>query len=133
MSELHKEQPCPCGIGETLASCCDTIHRNDAGLGSTAEQLMRARYSAYALGLDHFVLSSWHPDTRPPALGTDPGTEWLGLDVIETERGGGLDNDGIVEFVATFRRAADAEPIALHERSSFVRVGANWRYVDGET
>ena len=94
---------------------------------------MRARYSAYAIGLDSFVLASWHPTTRPPGLGSDPGTEWLGLEIIDTARGGALDNEGIVEFVATFRRTSDAAPIALHERSTFVRVEANWRYVDGET
>ncbi|MCU1417842.1 MAG: hypothetical protein JWP32_2016, partial [Schumannella sp.] len=36
---------------------------------------MRSRFSAYALGLDAYVLSSWHPSTRPADLDLDDDVE----------------------------------------------------------
>ena len=42
-------EPCPCGSGEGYAKCCGKVH-NDANAykTATAEQVVRARYSAYA-------------------------------------------------------------------------------------
>lgn len=122
--------PCPCGTGRTYGACCEPVHQNGAGLGTTAESLMRARYTAYVLNLADFLLASWHPDTRPPGMGEDPGNEWLGLEVLVTERGGALDNDGVVEFRARFRRGDDY--LELHEVSTFTRVSGRWVYVDGD-
>jgi len=90
---------------------------------------MRARYSAYALKLREFLLDSWHPSTRPASLDFDSTTEWLGLEIIDTAAGSGLDTEGVVEFKARFRRGD--EFLELHERSSFERVNGNWRYLSG--
>lgn len=91
---------------------------------------MRARYSAFVLRNDEFVLASWHPDTRPDSVGETPTDhEWLGLEILTTTGGGALDSEGTVEFAARFRRGADH--FALHERSTFARVGGKWLYVDG--
>ena len=45
---------------------------------------MRSRYSAYVLGLESYLLTTWHPSTRPAALNLaeDAGTRWLGLEVL---------------------------------------------------
>lgn len=90
---------------------------------------MRARYAGYVLGKIEFLLASWHPDTRPAEVAPDPGTEWLGLTVVATDRGSGLDATGEVEFRARFRRGD--EYLELHERSTFARVDGKWVYVDG--
>lgn len=90
---------------------------------------MRARYTAYVNRDERFLLESWHPDTRPSSVAFDPQLRWLGLDVLETVDGGGLDNDGIVEFRARFE--TDDTPGELHELSHFARVTGQWRYVDG--
>ena len=99
-------------------------------MGTTAEQLMRARYAAYVLELGEFLLESWHPDTRPAALDFDPNIDWVGLEIIDTVAGGALDTTGVVEFRARFTRSG--EPLELHERSSFERVDGRWLYIDGE-
>ena len=91
---------------------------------------MRARYSAYVLGLGAFVLASWHPETRPDSITFDPGTEWLGLTVIDRVGGGALDAEGFVEFTAKFRRGDQF--LELHERSRFLRVDGAWRYHSGD-
>ncbi len=91
---------------------------------------MRARYSAYVMCDESFLLESWHVDTRPPAVVFDPDISWHGLTVIDTESGGVFDAAGEVAFIARFDRGG--EPLQLEERSSFVRVESRWMYVTGE-
>ena len=91
---------------------------------------MRSRYSAYALeDLDH-VFRTWHPRTRPGDLAATRGPEWLGLEVLRTERGGPGDADGVVEFRARYRDASGEH--VLHETSRFERRAGRWVYVDGD-
>ncbi len=91
---------------------------------------MRSRYSAFALGLDAYLLASWHPSTRPAALSVDDGTVWRRLQIVDTVAGGEGDATGFVEFRASFRDAA-GEAGLLHERSRFERVDGRWLYLDG--
>jgi len=90
---------------------------------------MRARYTAYVMSLNDFLLTSWHPDTAPSSMGADPGNHWLGLEVVSTEQGGAMDNHGVVEFRARFARGD--EHFELHEVSRFTRMNGRWVYVDG--
>ncbi len=91
---------------------------------------MRARYSAYVLHDHQFLLASWHPDTRPESIGFTDEQQWLGLTVVETGGGGGLESEGSVEFRARFQRGSDH--FELHELSRFVREGGTWYYLDGQ-
>lgn len=121
--------PCPCGSGATYDACCGRLHRG-AGPARTAEELMRSRYAAYAVGdLDH-VFRTWHPRTRPDDLVPDPGLQWTGLEVLATEAGGPDDDVGRVEFVAHWESSGRRG--ALHEDSRFARRAGRWVYVDGE-
>lgn len=121
---------CPCGSGSSYDTCCRKVHVGGAGFGVSAEQLMRARYSAYVLHDADFLLSSWHSDTRPPAVNFDPNLEWVSLEIVATERGSGLDTQGVVEFRARFVR--NGEHLELHERSTFVRIDGYWVYIEGQ-
>ena len=89
---------------------------------------MRSRYSAYVLGLEPYLLATWHASTRPAALDFDAGAKWLGL----TVRGHRATDDGRaeVEFVARYR--VQGRAVRLHENSRFVREGGRWFYVDGD-
>ncbi len=122
------EAPCPCGSRMPYGACCGPIH-SGAAAGSAAE-LMRWRFSAFALGLPQYLLDSWHPDNRPASLDLNDGTEWRRLQIVDTVAGGPGDDTGIVEFRASFR-SPDGGGV-LHERSRFTRVDGRWRYVDGE-
>lgn len=88
---------------------------------------MRSRYSAYVLGLEGYLLATWHPSTRPPALdlASEPQPKWLGLEVkVQTEAG----DRATVEFVARYRVGGRAQ--RLHEISRFVREDGGWYYLD---
>lgn len=118
---------CPCGRDADYGSCCGAIHAGAAA--STAEDLMRSRYSAYVVGDVAYLLHSWAPETRPPAIVLDPSQRWTGLSILETVDGGVLAADGIVEFVASF--VAATGPGVRAERSRFRREAGRWVYVDG--
>lgn len=90
---------------------------------------MRSRYSAYAKGLDPYLLRTWDTSTRPAELAIDGALSWTGLEVLQVV-GGGVDDDvGTVEFVARYELGG--EPGELHEVSRFTRVEGAWRYLSG--
>ena len=119
---------CPCGTGLPYAECCGRLHDGTAE-AATAEQLMRSRYSAFAVGDPAYLLTSWHTATRPRTLDLDPDVRWTGLEILGTDGGRLLDVEGTVEFRAHHRAAGRGG--AQHERSRFAREGGRWRYLDG--
>ena len=118
-------EACPFGSAETYAACCGRLHAGAAA--ATAEQLMRARYSAFVKGETAYLLRTWRSSTRPRRLDLDSELHWLGLRVLATAGGGLFDDEGEVEFVARHERAGVRG--RLHERSRFVRVGGAWMYI----
>lgn len=126
------KQPCTCGKG-LYGVCCGRFI-SGAAVPATAEQLMRSRYTAFALQDEAYLRSTWYPDTLPeePLTGEND-VKWIGLDVIKHKHVKDSD-DAIVEFVARFKVGGRAH--RLHEVSNFVRqadaVGVpRWYYVDG--
>jgi SEC-C motif-containing protein len=115
---------CPCGTGLPYAECCGPLLDGTA-TAATAEQLMRSRYSAFAVGDPAYLLATWHPSTRPRSLTLDEDVRWTGLDVLATTGGAMFAAEGTVEFRA-HHRSGDQ-----HERSRFVREGGRWFYLDG--
>jgi SEC-C motif-containing protein len=118
---------CPCGSGKTYTNCCRLLHLGETA--ADAEALMRSRYSAYVLQLEDYLLRTWHPDTRPAALGLaeDQSIKWLGLKVLRFEATG--KDAAIVEFEAKYKVNGKAEK--LHETSSFKKTDRYWYYLDG--
>ncbi len=119
---------CPCGTGLPYAECCGRLHDGSATT-ATAEQLMRSRYSAFAVGDPAYLLVTWHPSTRPPSLELDPTVRWTGLDVLATSDGGLLASEGTVKFRAWYQH--EGETGSQHETSRFVRGDGAWWYLDG--
>jgi SEC-C motif-containing protein len=119
---------CPCGSRLSYPACCRPLH--DGAAAATALQLMRSRYSAFALGLPDHLMRTWHPDTRPGSIDLDPEVAWRRLQIVDTARGAEGDGEGMVEFRAVFR-GPDGFGV-LHERSRFVRSSEDWLYLDGD-
>ena len=126
---------CPCGSDEPYGRCCLPLHLGERH-AATAEQLMRARYSAYAAGHLDYVWQTWHPRTRPAELTADPELTWIGLEIVDTVDGRTGDESGEVEFRAHYTQNQRSGQIAtggtLHERSRFAVRARRWFYVDGE-
>ncbi|MDE9366079.1 YchJ family metal-binding protein [Luteipulveratus sp. YIM 133132] len=129
MSVFATGGPCPCGSATSYDACCGRLHRGEAE-AETAEQLMRARYSAYAVGDADYLFRSWHPRTRPPGVFEPEQTRWRALQIHSVRDGGVGEPEGVVEFTASYE--SDAGPGELHERSRFVRRAGRWVYLDGE-
>lgn len=117
---------CPCG-GAEFSSCCGPVVE-DGVPARTAEQLMRSRYTAFALNRPEHLWRTWHPRTRPHTVEAD-GVEWTGLTILEVVAGGDDDDDGVVDFEAGFIDGGG--PGLLRERSEFRRRGGRWVYVEG--
>lgn len=123
--------PCPCRLLDDATptpaydACCGPFHARSVW-PPTAEQLMRSRYSAFALGLDDWIFVTWHPRSRPDDVDASDGDAWQGLELLDTEAGGQDDDEGVVEFVAHHRGGA------MRERSRFARRAGRWLYLDGD-
>lgn len=124
---------CPCGSGIVYSECCEPII-SGARPAETAEQLMRARYSAHVGVQMDFIFESTHPDHRQgyDHKGTEEwaaNTDWQGLEIIETRKGGPDDSTGQVEFIARFREKDLLRE--HHEEAHFTRENGAWYFTDG--
>lgn len=126
-TEPNMKEACPCGSGLTYEQCCGPIHRHQRQ-AKTAEALMRSRYSAYVRGLEDYLLYSWAEQTRPEPPLLNP-VKWVGLEIVGTDGGGPDDDEGWVEFRASYLEGERLEQLC--ERSRFVRVEGRWVYIDG--
>lgn len=90
---------------------------------------MRSRFTAFAVGDAGHLLRTWHASTRPDDLELDDDVRWYRLDILDQQRGGPFDDEGVVEFEAFYRQGAERG--SMHERSRFVREDGSWFYVDG--
>jgi SEC-C motif-containing protein len=102
---------------------------------TTAEELMGARYAAYALHQVDFILGTQHPEKREDAdrEGTERWSresEWLGFEILKTERGGPEDSDGLVEFAARYK--LKGVTFTHRERAQFKKQEGTWYFWDGE-
>jgi SEC-C motif-containing protein len=126
--------PCPCGSGLDFDACCGPLLSGDAP-AATAEALMRSRYSAYVTGQIQYLATSLHPDHRQDldlsaTRRWSRSARWLNLQVVSSRRGGGQDEEGEVEFIATYKEKGVVKP--HHERANFSRKDGVWYYVDGD-
>jgi len=130
-SNLYKNV-CPCGSEKTYGNCCAIAHSNIEKV-TTAEQLMRSRYSAYALCNIVYLMNSHHSSTRPEKeqdeiLNWTKSVKWLGLEVLHSSKGSISDIEGTVEFKAHFEEKEVSE--VIHEHSKFVKENGFWVYLE---
>jgi SEC-C motif domain protein len=121
---------CPCGRPSSYEGCCERFIRGWEP-APTAEDLMRSRFTAYALGEVDYLLETHHPDHRPDRseiASWAKRARFTALDVLKTEAGAAGDAKGVVEFIAYFEE--DGVKREHHERSRFERLDDRWYYVD---
>jgi SEC-C motif-containing protein len=125
---------CPCGNEAKFASCCQPLIQGKKK-AETAEQLMRARYTAFSTGAIDFIIDSHHSKTRDQVKREEveewsKKSDWLGLKVLETAQGGPKDNEGVVVFHAKYR--AEGKEHDHLEHSQFERENGEWKFLDAQ-
>ncbi|RUT79904.1 YchJ family protein [Ancylomarina longa] len=128
------ETNCYCGKSDKYLDCCGALHTG-MRKAKTAEELMRSRYSAFVMANVDYILLTYADTTRPIGerqniLDWTKSVDWLGLEVLNTEKGNILDVEGYVEFQATYLEEGKRQK--LYEKSFFQKENGCWRYVSGE-
>lgn len=119
---------CWCKSGKPYQACCKVfIELNE--LPTTAEQLMRSRYTAYALEKAGYIVDTSHPRVRHlyskrSILQWARENEWIGLEIVNSD-------EFTVEFKAYFKDIEN-QVNCHHEFSTFEKLGSKWYYVSGE-
>src|SRR6476619_1748756 len=125
-------QPCPCGSGATFGACCEPVI-NGTRESETAEELMRARYSAFVTGAIDFIVDSTHSRTRKEVdidfvREWSQTSEWRGLEIFETKQVN--DDKAFVSFEAQYTQ--NGKELSHREKSLFEREEGEWRFVTGD-
>ncbi len=124
---------CPCRSNKKYQYCCG-MYLSGNKKPETAEKLMRSRYTAFTKGNIDYLIATLDPEKRREQESQEltksvNNTQWLGLTIINTQRGRKNDTTGIVEFEAIYKVV---EPGQLHERSRFRKLEGKWFYIDGD-
>lgn len=127
-------QICPCSSGLELAQCCQPFVRGKSQ-PATAEQLLRSRYTAFALGEIDYVLATHHTRTRHEVKREEiedwsRNSEWLGLKIVQTEAGQASDTQGTILFCAQYKQGDESHD--HWEQSYFEKEGGEWRFLDAK-
>ncbi len=118
--------PCPCGGGD-YDRCCGPLHRGERR-ATTAEQLMRSRYSAFARGeVDYLLQTHDQSESRRALRQACRQTQWLGLSILAVDGGGAHDLEGTVRFEARHREGVLVETSLFQRRGG--ALAGEWLYV----
>ena len=120
---------CPCGSSQPYEACCAPIIAGDPA--PTAEALMRSRYTAYVkhefAHLERSLSAKEREDFNlSDARRWAESSEWLGLNITQTEGGGLDDTEGTVAFTARFRNNNETHDHV--EVARFAREDGRWVY-----
>jgi SEC-C motif-containing protein len=118
---------CYCCSALTYAACCAPVI-SGVQPATSAEQLMRSRYTAYAVAAIEYLILTTHPSKRAEFSKKEvekwaKSNSWLRLEIVHA-------SSFVVEFKAFFSNRRS--PLQVHhERSTFVFEGGKWYYLDG--
>lgn len=131
MSQVSK---CPCKSGQLYKQCCKRLH--EGGAAKTALELMRSRFSAYALRLVDYVIDTTHPENsgrqsnikawRKDLLKFADQTRFDGLEISDFTDGESI---ATVTFTAHLRQGN--QNTSFTEKSTFEKIDGRWLYKSG--
>lgn len=140
---------CACGSGTVYNKCCGRLHQDATVYAAAApEQVVRARYSAYARRVVDFIIASTHPDNKSFADDIEHWKRTIEDDCYDnfelnkceiltsscTDHEDTSTNDtATVQFLAHMTQRDTRERTSFIETSSFKRhaVTGAWLYLDG--
>ena len=128
---------CYCGLAEPFATCCQPFI-NGIKFASTAEQLMRSRYSAYATKASDYLFhttasGSQQNNSKKAIKEWAEQTQWLQLTIEKAE------SINLSKFDPKRLPAVQFTALYLHQRilykltecSFFTVEHQHWKYVSG--
>jgi SEC-C motif-containing protein len=119
-------QNCPCGSGKTFGDCCEPVLKGQR-VAATAEELMRARFTAHCVHDFEFLHRTYRPTAQLPYVEepTKPTTQWTRL-VIHHHEPGSAPDSATVDFSAY--GTEEGRELVLHEKAEFTRQNGAWIY-----
>jgi len=133
---MNENDSCPCGTGNLYIECCKPFHEGRAC--SSAEQVMRSRYSAYVLQLSDYIITTTH--RKNDSYDTD-FSRWeksilsfcsnATFEKLEVLQNSGGEKMAWVTFTAHIH--IDNKNATFTERSRFEKVNDRWLYLEGQT
>lgn len=132
--ESNNSTLCSCGSNLEFNACCGPV-LTGARKPATAEELLRARYTAFARGDIDFVVNSHHSRTRHEVKREDiedwsKNSEWLALHVAQIEGGKAEDQQGTIIFCAQYVEQGKRQD--HWEQSFFEKENGEWRFLDAK-
>lgn len=130
---MKTSEKCPCGSTKSFGECCN-VFLSGSALPRTAEDLMRARYSAYVVDEVDYIQNTNAPDDEEPfdvesARKWAKDSEWLGLEILDVTNGSEHDETGEVEFRARYKN--EGKEYVHHEHSHFKKMDGKWCFSSG--
>ena len=126
---------CSCDTKKPFSECCEPVLKG-IKIAASPVELMRARYTAFVRHEIDFILNSISPARkkefdRKSIEDWSRDTDWAGLEIVTTDKGGPDDEVGQVEFIAKFREKGEDQK--HHELASFIKLKGSWFFDDGRT
>lgn len=126
---------CPCKSTLPYKSCCKSFH--DGVIPDTAVELMRSRYSAYALCLSDYIIKTTDPESelakknkqswKKQILQFCKQTKFEGLDILEHYQISEI--NAVVTFRASLKQGS--KDAGFTEKSTFAKKNGRWFYAGG--
>jgi SEC-C motif-containing protein len=131
---MAETQLCPCGSELKLVDCC-LPHIQGKSKPSTAEGLLRARYTAFTRGDVDYILNTHHPRTRGDVKREEieewsKNSDWLGLKILQKEAGQAGDDTGTIVFHARYETDGKAQD--HYEHAQFEKDQGVWMFLDAQ-
>jgi len=125
---------CPCFSGKTYEACCKSFHEGKSP--KTALELMRSRFSAYALKLPDYIIKTTHPGCmyyqkdlekwKKDIEEFSDNTSFKDLTIVDDFE---EDKLAFITFVAHLDHLG--KDATFTERSYFVKENDKWLYREG--
>jgi SEC-C motif-containing protein len=131
---MMSTNPCPCGSQKGFAQCCGPLLTGNRD-AKTAEELIRSRYTAFVKADIEHIRRTRHPRSsnefeEDAVRAWAEKSDWKGLVISKVEGGGVDDDNGTVDFVASYEEAGALQEHKEH--AVFVRCDGRWTFVDGD-
>lgn len=133
---MNSEMTCPCGALSSYENCCGRFHKGQSP--QSAIELMRSRWSAFALNLSHYIMDSTHPASP---LYQDDRANWESairsfsqntvfrkLEILDFQ-----ENDVLATVTFVAHLIQNGQDATFTERSYFRKDLGRWKYLLGQT